>query len=248
VSTLRASARTGRCPARVNDLHQRARQVLAQLSIVAEGKVSYRDPIAQAALTVERTPGLRTRIEQGAPPAGGHASGGSRPPSNVEHIDTNSPAARVPSAYHDLHGHWRARFAHSWDKPEQLYLCVLLAEEALAARHHPGRRGSLNEATESDLLAFRGSPAEAAARFTVPMEYMRTLRERNRQDPETGERWLWPARDERGVLSPEARERLKAEARQVAVEMAAAGESYRRIRDRTGIPMGTLSALLNNPR
>lgn len=168
---------------------------------------------------------------------GAHQAADSRPPVNLNAIR--------PGATHatDLHGRWRDRFARYWDRPDRLFYVVLLAEEDLAASHHPGKRGVL-EATEGTILAFRGSVSEAAARFGVNMEYVETLRRRNRLDPESGVPWLWPSREEVARLPAVAIERRKGHALEVARGMLAEGLSQRRVSEATGIPRGTLQRSL----
>lgn len=205
------------------DLHQRARDVLAKLSIVAEGSTTSMDT------------------------DGSHEAPDSRPPLSLERV-TDQPAGRLPSRWDDPHGHWQMRFRSAWEKPERLYYFVLLAEEDLACRHHPGMRGA-REATEGEILAFRGSVAEAAARFTVTMGYMRTVRLRNRLDPETGDPWVWPDRERVAQLPAAAVAREKEHALDVARGMLGVGLSQRRVSEATGIPRGTLQRLAEaNPR
>jgi hypothetical protein len=194
------------------DLHQRALDVLAKLSVVAEGTTTKMDADS------------------------GHGAPDSRPPVNVERIAAGRSAI---SPFADLHGHWRQRFESAWDRPDRLYYFVLLAEEALACAHHPGQRG-VREPTESEILAFRGSLPELAARFGVTMAYGQTVRLRNRQDPVTGEEWLWPDREKRDRLTSEAFERAKEQALERARAMLAGGASQRRACEATGIPRGTL--------
>lgn len=224
------------------DLHQRARDVLARLSVVAEGTATAWDPVAQPDRPTAAGPGLRTRIAQPTAPAGGHAPAESREPVNLRSIDMRPSGEHAPPKERSLHDHWRWKFKRAWHDRDRLLYYVLLAEEDLASRHHPSARGAL-EVPEGTILTFRGSVPEAAARFGVQMAYVRTLRRNNRRDPETGEPWLWPSSDERSALSSAARERLRAEALGLARGMLAEDESQRRVSEATGIPRATLQRL-----
>lgn len=225
------------------DPHQRARDVLAQLSITAEGTSTAWDPVAQLDRPTSGGSGLRTRISQPTAPAGGHAPAESRAPVNLNAVDPRPSGEHAPPKARSLYDHWRWKFEHARDD-ETLLMYVLNAEEDLAKRRHPGmgRAAASAEVTEGTILSFRGPPAEAAARFKETMDYIRTVRRRNRQDPETGDLWLWPAPSD--SRSPYVIERLKEEAREVAREMAAGGASQVRISEATGMPRATLQRVL----
>jgi hypothetical protein len=196
----------------LDQLRQRARDVLAKLSVVAEGSTTKMDADS------------------------GHGAPDSRPPVNVERIAAGRTAI---SPFADLHGHWRQRFESAWDRPDRLYYFVLLAEEALACAHHPGK-GGVREAPESEILAFRGSPEEAAARFKVTVEWVEVTRYRRRQDPKTGDPWWWPSREEAADLTTAEVKRRKDNALDTARRLMAEGASQRRACEATGIPRGTL--------
>jgi hypothetical protein len=194
------------------DLHQRARDVLAQLAIISEGTATAWD------------------VE-------GHGQAGSRAPVSAEQIDSTTAGSGPPAKERSLHDHWAWKFQHA-KSDEQLYYYVLLAEEDLATRRrNPGPAHDLPTGSQlSDRIGTsRGPAAEAAARFArhgVTIAHVKKLRRDYRRDPETGTPWLWPG-------WPEAAEER-------AREMIEGGESYRRIRDATGIPLGTLSRMLGS--
>lgn len=207
------------------DLHQRARDLLAKLSIVAEGKVSYQDPIAQAETPVASTPGLRTRIAQPTPPAGGHQSGGSRAPVNLERIDDGN----VPRSRFD---YWLNRFSATWWNDEKLLYEVTKAEDELErVQRTPLPTGDLPSGSKltERILATRGPAAEVAAkfaRFGVTIANVKKERFEHAHDPETG--IPWPVNRERAM--------------ELALALAAERPrpSYRRIREITGVPTMTL--------
>src|SRR4051812_3420347 len=170
------------------DLHQRARNVLAQLAIVAEGNASRMD------------------VE-------GHGAPDSRPPISPEAIDRERDQKGCPPESKSLYDHWRCVFERAWNQPERLLYWVLLAEERLVRIRRtplPTYELPAGEALTDLIATSKGSPAEVAARFarfSVTMSHVRTVRTVQRRDPETGERWLWPSSDERSALSAEGRER-----------------------------------------
>jgi hypothetical protein len=209
---------------------ERARTVLAQMSVVAEGTAMGWD-------------------------SEGHGQPESRGPVSEESIDRQAERdpGDCPPESRSLYDHWRCRFDRAWNQPERLLYWVLLAEEKLERiRRTPLPTDELPSGSKltDRIVNSRGSPAEVAARFArfgVTMSHVRRERTIQRKDPETGRPWLWPHESTSGAMTSEARERAKEYAREVALEMwnEGRGESQRRISEATGIPRATLQRMLN---
>jgi hypothetical protein len=209
---------------------KRANDVLAQMSVVAEGTAMGWD-------------------------SEGHGQPESRGPISEESIDRQAERdpGDCPPESRSLYDHWACRFARAWNQPERLLYWVLLAEEKLERiRRTPLPTDELPSGSKltDRIVNSRGSPAEVAARFArfgVTMSHVRRERTIQRKDPETGKPWVWPSEEQLRGMTSEARERAKEYAREVALEMwdGGKGESQRRISEATGIPRATLQRMLN---
>lgn len=210
-------------------LHQRAYDVLAQLSLISEGTAT------------------RWDVE-------GHGAAESREPINVEAIDKAreregepGPPPKSRSLY-DYYAHW---FTVSWRNDERLLYWVASAEEDVERRRRTGqpqRELATGDDRSKQILKMRGPAAEVAAKVGVNIAHIKTLRLDARHDPLTGDPWLWPHESMTSSMTSEAKERAKAYAQQVAVEMVEAGVSQRRVSEATGIPGRTLRRMLNGER
>jgi hypothetical protein len=228
---LRAAGRNRWSDELLLERRKRANDVLAQMSVVAEGTAMGWD-------------------------SEGHGQPESRGPISEESIDRQAERdpGDCPPESRSLYDHWACRFARAWNQPERLLYWVLLAEEKLERiRRTPLPVHELPTGDNlTDLIATsRGSPAEVAARFArygVTMSHVRRVRPVQRRDPETGDLWLWPPPERETSLSPEARKRMKAEAQEVALRMLAEGQSQNRVSEATGIPGRTLRRILNGER
>jgi hypothetical protein len=214
----------------LHERRQRARAVLSQFSIISEGTAMGWD-------------------------SEGSVQPGSRGPVSEDAIDREAERnpGDCPPESKSLYDHWRCKFARAWNDEERLLYQVLLAEERLGRiRRSPPIAQELptGERLTDAIATSRGAPADIAARYArhqVTMSHVRTVRLRQRRDPETGDPWLWPHESMNGMMSSEAKERAKEYAREVAIEMAAAGESQRRISEAIGIPRATLQRMLGAP-
>jgi hypothetical protein len=206
---------------------ERARAVLAQMSVVAEGTAMGWD-------------------------SEGHGQPESRGPISEESIDRQAERdpGDCPPESRSLYDHWACKFARAWEQPERLLYQVLLAEEKLGRiRRTPPIAQELptNERLTDAIATSRGSPAEVAARYArhkVTMSHVRTVRRQQRRDPETGKPLLWPHESSTGSMSREAVERAKEYAREVALEMLGEGVSQNRVSEATGIPGRTLRRII----
>jgi hypothetical protein len=156
----------------MKDLAQEVADLLAAMSVLAEGSATKFDPT--------------------------HATTGSesRPPLDVGTIKPTR-ADTAPDKYTSLYDHWRWRFEHARGEAE-VQLLVYLAREDVIRRHlaprHVGADGTheLYEHKSARILNdYLGRPPmEVAAKVGCTAAHVETLRLRSKRDPVTGE--LWP--------------------------------------------------------
>jgi hypothetical protein len=228
---LRAAGRNRWSDELLLERRKRANDVLAQMSVVAEGTAMGWD-------------------------SEGHGQPESRGPISEESIDRQADRdpGDCPPESRSLYDHWACRSrARGTSRSGSCIGCCSRRRSSSGSAAHRCRFTSCRPATTSPTLiaTSRGSPAEVAARFArygVTMSHVRRVRPVQRRDPETGDLWLWPPPERETSLSPEARKRMKAEAQEVALRMLAEGQSQNRVSEATGIPGRTLRRILNGER
>ena len=156
----------------------------------------------------------------------GHGQPGSRPPGAV----IERPQEGPPPKERSLYDYWRWRFDHARSDEVLAWLVELAESDLRRARKAPPAVPEIGEERRRRILAVKGSPEHVAARMRLNISHVRTLRQDNDQDPETGEQ-----------LPDDRDARLERARAMIAIE----GKSEREAARRCGVPRSTLQRILH---